>query len=101
MDPLRTPPAVAACLTVIRESGADTATKTVVCHSIRLWAPAYHALRLTLSEATHVLGRDRGLRPSLSRRCLPSPKPLWRALRRLFVRCFISHGHAWKSPTCT
>ena len=51
MDPLRTPPAVAACLTVIRESGADTATKTVVCHSIRLWAPAYHALRLTLSES--------------------------------------------------
>ena len=64
MDPLRTPPAVAAFLTVIRESGADTATKTVVYHSIRLWAPSYHALRLTLREGDP-LARERPRHSSL------------------------------------
>src|SRR5262245_24802898 len=58
MDPLRTPPAVAAFLAVIRASPTDIAVTTVVCHSLDLWAPAYHALRLTLGEC-HPLARER------------------------------------------
>jgi len=48
MDPLRTPPAVAAFLTVIRASQADAATQTMLHHSLRAWAPSYHYLRITL-----------------------------------------------------
>jgi hypothetical protein len=57
MDPLRTPPAVAAFLAVIRVSNTDTAVKTVVCHSLGLWTPAYHSLRLTLGEC-HALPQE-------------------------------------------
>lgn len=48
MDPLCTPPAVTAFLAVIRDCGADAATKTVLCHSMRAWSPHYHYLRTAL-----------------------------------------------------
>src|SRR5436190_11377285 len=48
MDPLATPPAVAAFLAVIRDCGVDAETKAALWHSVQAWSPYYNYLRTAL-----------------------------------------------------
>jgi hypothetical protein len=60
VDPVRTLPAITAFLALIRACSVDATTTTVLCRSLREWAPHYHSLRITYTAPCPPCGARSG-----------------------------------------